>query len=336
MTELDLDALRPWLASNVGLQDLQQAKKIAGGQSNPTFVLSGKDRDVVLRRKPGGVLLKSAHAVDREYRVQSALAASNVPVAQMLAYCDDTTILGAEFYVMECVVGRVFDDPALPDVTATERRSYFNQMADVLAAIHEVDLSAHGLEDYGPGANYFRRQIDRWSKQYRLSETELLPDMERLMTALDKGCPPDDGTVSLVHGDYRLDNLMFAPEEPKIAAVLDWELSTLGHPFADLASVIMQWKMPAGAEGRGLGGVDRQALGLVEDNDFVDRYCARRGLKKLDNFEFYLAFCFFRMAAILQGVLKRALDGNASDPARGRALGAHVPRYAAAGLEALG
>lgn len=335
MSGLDLEAADAWLRVNIGLQGPITATKFSGGQSNPTYLLEAADRAVVLRRKPPGTLLKSAHAVEREFRVQQALTGTDVPVARMIALCEDDTVIGSSFYVMEHMAGRSFDDPRLGELQSAERSRYFNEMGRVLAAIHQVDLGATGLSDYGPHGNYFRRQIDRWTKQYRASETGKIAAMDKLMAALDKACPDDDGRVTLVHGDYRMDNLMFAPDRPEIMAVLDWELSTLGHPFADLAGVIMQWQMPPGDQGRGLRGVDRAAEGLPSDAEFIADYCARLGLDRIENFGFYVAFCFFRMAAILQGVKRRALDGNASDPERGVKLGSLVPLYAEAGLEEL-
>lgn len=336
MTAEELAAAEAWFQVNVGLQGPVKATKFSGGQSNPTFLLEGVNQLLVLRRKPPGVLLKSAHAVEREYRVQKALWGSDVPVARVLALCEDDDVIGSAFYVMEYVAGRCFDDPRLLDIPFQDKSRYFNEMGRVLSAVHQVDLEGAGLSDYGPRGSYFRRQIDRWSGQYRASETGAIGAMDRLMEALDAACPEDDGRVTLVHGDYRIDNLMFAPEGADIVAVLDWELSTLGHPFADIAAVIMQWQMPPGDQGRGLQGVDRVAEGLPSDEDFVAAYCERMGLMQIDNFGFYVAFCFFRMAAILQGVKKRAIDGNASDPERGLRLGAFVPLYAQAGLEALG
>ncbi|MBF9061396.1 phosphotransferase [Rhodobacterales bacterium HKCCSP123] len=334
---LDLKAVGGWMAGQgIALQAPLTARKFAGGQSNPTYLLQAGGDAWVLRRKPRGKLLKSAHAVDREFRVQRALAGSDVPVARMVALCEDDNVIGSAFYLMEHVAGRSFDDPRLPEVPLGERASYINEMGRVLAAIHKIDLNAVGLSDYGPRGNYYRRQIDRWSGQYRATETGGIPAMDRLMAALDVACPEEDGRATLVHGDYRIDNLLYAPEAPRIVAVLDWELSTIGHPFADLAAVIMQWQMPPGEQGRGLAGVDRRAGGLPTDAEFVAEYCARMGLDRIENFGFYVGFCFFRMAAILQGVKKRALDGNASDPERGLRLGALVPRYAEAGLEALG
>lgn len=333
---LDLGAVGAWLAATLpGFEGPLEARKFALGQSNPTFLLETPVQRYVLRRKPPGVLLKSAHAVDREFRVQKALAGSDVPVARMLAYCDDPSVLGSEFYVMEHVEGRGFVDPRLPDMDADGRRAIYDEINRVLAAIHAVDLSDAGLSDYGPEGNYYRRQIDRWIKQYRASQTDEIADMEVLMRWLDENAPPDNGRRTLVHGDFRIDNLLFAPDTPRCAAVLDWELSTTGHPFADLAAVIMQWRMPPGPEGRGLAGVDRKAHGLPEDEAFIADYCRRTGVGEIENFNFYLAFCFFRMAAILQGVRKRALDGNASNPERAARMGTFVPRFAEGGVKAM-
>jgi aminoglycoside phosphotransferase (APT) family kinase protein len=333
---LDLAAVSAWMAEAMpGAKPIEKAQKIEGGQSNPTYILHAGDTRYVLRRKPGGVLLKSAHAVEREYRVQSALFDTDVPVPRMLALCEDEGVIGSAFYVMAHVEGRSFDDPRLPDVAKSQRHFHFKNMARVLAAIHKIDIDAVGLSDYGPRGNYFRRQIDRWSTQYRASETGAIPAMDRLIVALDRECPEDDGQVSLVHGDFRIDNLLFAPDGPDVVAVLDWELSTLGHPYADLAAVIMQWQMPVGAQGRGLAGVDRETEGLMSDREFVEEYCRLTDRAGIKDFGVYVAFCFFRMAAILQGVKRRALDGNASDPERGLKLGELVPHYAEAGLEAL-
>lgn len=333
---LDEDAAGRWLARHVGLAGPFDFRKVTGGQSNPTYLVDTAGARVVLRRKPPGRLLKSAHAVEREFRVQRALAGSGVPVARMLALCEDDGVIGSAFYVMEHVPGRIFDDPRLDAVERSERHRYVKEMERVLAAIHLVDLERAGLSGFGPRGNYYRRQIDRWTGQYRASETGEVAAMERLMAALDRACPEDDGRVTLVHGDYRIDNLIFAPDGPGIVAVLDWELSTLGHPFADLAGVLMQWRMPPGAQGRGLRGVDRAAQGLPTEAEFVSGYCARMGVERIETLGFCIGFCFFRMAAILQGVKARALAGNAADPERGLRLGALVPLYAEAGLEALG
>ena len=332
---LDTNAVAAWVAGNLpGFEGALTASKITGGQSNPTYLLQAGPHRYVLRRKPPGVLLKSAHAVDREFRVQSALANTDVPVARMHLLCEDDAVIGSAFYIMDEVPGRNFDDPCLPDLPHDDRGAVMDEMNRVLAAIHDVDIAAVGLSDFGPDGNYFRRQVDRWTKQYKASQTEVLPDMTALMEWLDQNMPADDGQRCLVHGDYRLDNLLFAPEGTGCVAVLDWELSTIGHPYADLAAVIMQWGMPVGSVGRGLKGVDRAAQGLWSDQLFIDRYCERRGLPGIERFGFYLAFCHFRMAAILQGVKKRSLDGNASDPSKGLMLGQYVPEFARQGLKA--
>ncbi|SLN52867.1 Putative aminoglycoside phosphotransferase [Roseovarius gaetbuli] len=333
--ELNTTAVAAWLGAHLaGFSGPVSATKFSGGQSNPTYLLKTPARNYVLRRKPPGVLLKSAHAVEREFRVQRALEGSDVPVAKMHILCEDETVIGSPFYIMDEVEGRNFDSPSLPGMTPPERGALIDEMNRVLAAIHDVDITAVGLSDYGPSGNYYRRQVDRWSKQYSATQTDDLPDMTALIDWLDGNIPADDGQRTLVHGDYRLDNLLFSKDDARCLAVLDWELSTIGHPYADLAAVIMQWSMPATREGRGLAGVDRTALGLWSDQQFIERYCARRGLADIDNFGFYLAFCYFRMAAILQGVKKRALDGNASDPERGLQLGQYVPAFARQGLEA--
>ncbi|WP_127115910.1 phosphotransferase family protein [Shimia sediminis] len=334
-TKLDTEAVATWLTGNMpGFEGPLEAEKFAGGQSNPTFALTSPSGRYVLRRKPPGVLLKSAHAVDREFRVQKALAGSDVPVAGMHVLCEDDDVIGSMFYVMQRVDGRNFDDPRLEGLSNEDRAAVFDQMNRVLAAIHSVDIDAVGLSDYGPEGNYFERQVGRWTKQYRASETEPVPAMDQLIDWLEANMPEDDGKRTLVHGDYRLDNLLFAPDGTECIAVLDWELSTIGHPYADLAAVIMQWQMPPGGSGRGLQGVDRAALGIPTDRAFIGAYCARMGLPGIERFGFYLAFCFFRMAAIIQGVKKRGLDGNASDPERAAKMGTYVPLFANAGLEA--
>ena len=333
----DREALRSWARAHLPALDAPLAvTRLTGGQSNPTYRIDSPQGAFVLRRKPPGQLLKSAHAVEREYRVQKALWNSAVPVARVHALCEDETVIGSPFYIMDHVPGRQFDQPALPGLSPQERCAVIDEMNRVLAAIHEVDIEAAGLSDFGTAGHYCQRQTDRWARQYRESQTEHIPEMEALIDWLGTNMPEDDGQRRLVHGDYRLDNLRFAPDRAEIVAVLDWELSTIGHPLADLAAVIMQWSMPATEEGRGLAGLDRASLGLWSDQRFIDSYCARRGLPGIEDFNFYLAFSFFRMAAILQGVKKRALDGNAADPERGLRLGAHVPDFARAGLEAAG
>lgn len=263
MADLDLTALEKWAAAHVeGFAGPVEATKVTGGQSNPTYRLETGSGPYVLRRKPPGVLLKSAHAVDREFRVQKALAGTDVPVPRMHALCEDDGVIGSAFYIMDFVDGVAFDQPSLPSLDNDARGQVMDALNAVLVAIHEVDIEAVGLSDYGPEGHYCQRQTDRWTKQYRASQTEELPDMEELMSWLQANMPEDDGQRRLVHGDYRLDNLLFSPDGRDVRAVLDWELSTTGHPYADLAGVIMQWAMPANGDGRGLAGVDRAALGL--------------------------------------------------------------------------
>lgn len=333
---LDLEAVGTYLSAHLpGFEGPIEAEKFDIGQSNPTFLLKTPARNYVLRRKPPGVLLKSAHAVDREFRVQSALAETKVPVAKMHLLCEDDDVIGSAFYIMDHVKGRNFRQPTLDELDKPQRGEVIADMNRVLAEMHMVDIDAVGLSDYGPPGNYFERQVSRWSKQYRASETTKIEAMDKLMDALVERMPEDDGQRTLVHGDYRIDNMIFEADGTKCLAVLDWELSTIGHPYADLASVIMQWQMPAGSEGRGLAGIDRGAQGLPSDEAFIADYCAHRGLPGIDNFGFYLSFCFFRMAGIIQGVLKRALDGNASNPERAMKVGEYVPVFAERGLQAL-
>ena len=333
--DLDVSAVARWVRGRLpGLEGRVQVHRFAVGQSNPTFRLDTEDGAYVLRRKPGGVLLKSAHAVEREFAVQRALQDTAVPVPRVHLLCEDDSVIGAPFYLMDHVAGRSFDDPRLPGQTPQARAAIMDAMNATLAAIHSVDPVAVGLSDYGPDGDYYARQIGRWVKQYRASATEEIPDMDRLIAWLEAHVPPDDGQRTLVHGDYRIDNLLFAAQGTDVVAVLDWELSTLGHPYADLAAVIMQWRMPPGPDGRGLAGVDRAALGLPSDGDVVAAYCRRRGIDGIDGFGFYLAFCFFRMGAILQGVKKRGLDGNASNPEKAEKLGYYVPLFAQEGLKA--
>lgn len=334
---LDIAAVDAWLSARLdGYRGPLRARKFETGQSNPTFLLITPEKRYVLRRKPMGTLLKSAHAVEREYRVQKALSGSRVPVAKMHLLCEDDAVIGSAFYVMDHVEGRNFTDPLMEGTDNATRAGVIDAMNRVLADLHMVDIDAAGLSDYGPPGNYFERQIARWSKQYHASQTDPVPAMERLIAALMDATPAEDGQRTLVHGDYRIDNMIFARDGVDCLAVLDWELSTIGHPYADLAAVIMQWQMPPGRDGRGLAGVDRAALGLPSDEEFIATYCQRRDLPEIDNFGFYLSFCFFRMAGIIQGVLKRALDGNASNPERALKLGAYVPVFAERGLAALG
>jgi aminoglycoside phosphotransferase (APT) family kinase protein len=275
----------------------------------------------VLRRQPPGKLLKSAHAVDREYRVLAALADTDVPVAKVYHLCEDPEVIGSMFYIMEFCDGNVHWGSELEDISSNQLRGHmYDEMSRVMAAIHSVDLEKAGLTDYGRPGNYFQRQYDRWSAQYKASELKPIPEMDQVIEWLGNNIPEDDGKVSLVHGDYRLDNLMFSADNQRVIAVLDWELSTLGHPYADLAYQCMGMRLPSGngpGASSGLLGVDAAALGIPTEQAYIQSYCQRMGIDKLDNWNFYLAFSFFRLAAIAQGVAKRAADGNASSKAAG-------------------
>lgn len=311
--DFDVDKLARYLEANViGFKGPLKAEKFAGGQSNPTFKISAGSGEYVLRRKPPGELLKSAHAVDREYRVLSALADTDVPVAQVYHLCEDDAIIGSMFYLMEYMQGRVLWDPALPGMSNLQRGEIFDQMNQVLVSLHSVDIEAAGLQDYGRPGNYFARQISRWTKQYQASEMETIADMDRLIDWLPENTPEDDGKLVLAHGDFRLDNMMFHATESQPIALLDWELSTLGHPYADLAYQCMQLRLDNDSVLAGLGGVDRRALGIPSEQDYVALYCQRMGIESIPNWNFYMIFSMFRFAAILEGVGQRALGGNAS------------------------
>jgi aminoglycoside phosphotransferase (APT) family kinase protein len=280
-------------------------------------------------------LLPSAHAVDREYRVMAALAGTDVPVPAALHLCEDDAVIGSMFYVMEFKEGRILWDPVLPDMDAAARARIYDEMNRVLVALHKVDINAVGLQNHGQPGNYFARQVSRWTKQYRAAETERMESMERLISWLAAHEPPDDGRVSLVHGDYRLDNMMFHPTEDRVIALLDWELSTLGHPVADLAFQCMQWRLPHGSSAlRGLGGVDRVALGIPSEEAYVEAYCRRMGIDGIADWNFCLAVSFFRLASICQGVYKRGLDGNASSNEASR-FGEAARRIADAGCSVI-
>ncbi len=340
-TEAGFDeaALGAYLERHVaGFRGLRAVTKFNAGQSNPTFRLDAASGRYVLRAKPPGELLKSAHQVDREYRVMAALAGTGVPVAKVLHLAGDDSPIGRMFYVMEFVDGRIFWDPALPEAGSNaERAAIYDSMNATLAALHGVDVAAAGLSDFGRPGSYFERQLARWTSQYRASETGAVADMDALIVWLERSLPADDGQVALVHGDYRLDNMIFAPGAPPdgayVVAVLDWELSTLGHPFSDIAYQCMQWRLPHTSEFRGLGELDRAALGLPSEEIYVAAYCRRRGISGIDNWTFCLAFSFFRLAAICQGVYKRALDGNASNPEKARTYGKAVTLLAGLAAE---
>ena len=307
----DEGALEGWCARNVeGFAGPLTVSQFQGGQSNPTFLLETPARRYVLRKKPPGELLASAHQVDREYRVMKALAGTPVPVPHMYALCEDDGVIGTAFYVMEHLRGRVFRDPTLPDMSPDERAVIYDEMNRVLAELHKVDFEAVGLGDFGRPGNYFERQIARWIKQYRAAETESIPAMERLIAWLPDHIP-DEPSVSIAHGDYRLENTMFHPTEPRMIAVLDWELSTIGHPLADLGYNAMLYHIESPSMGT-LTHVDFEASGIPREADYVAAYCRRTGRNGIDDWPFYVGFSIFRLAAIAQGVYKRGLDGIAS------------------------
>jgi len=313
---LDELALASYLEANVeGFKGPLSATKFAGGQSNPTFKIDAESGSYVLRRQPPGKLLKSAHAVDREYRVIQALRDSDVPVPRVFHLCEDRDVVGSMFYIMEFMDGNIYGSPTLSDIDSNESRSaMYDEMNRVLAAMHSVDVDAVGLSDYGRPGNYFERQVGRWSKQYRASELDVIPEMDSLIAWLEDNLPEDDGKVSLVHGDYRLDNIVFSPDNSEVITVLDWELSTLGHPYADLAHQCTEMRLPVSDDEEnmsGLLGVDRAALGIPSEEEYVAKYCERVGIDNIENWSFYLAFSFFRLGAIAQGIAKRAADGNA-------------------------
>jgi aminoglycoside phosphotransferase (APT) family kinase protein len=306
--------LERWLGVHLaGFAGLARIEQFRGGQSNPTFLLTAVDgAQFVLRKKPSGALLPSAHAVDREFRVIRALHGSAVPVARPLILCTDESVIGTVFYVMEYAAGRNFWDAALPGMTPHERAALYDEMNRVMAALHTLDYVAAGLADYGKPGNYFARQIARWSGQYRASETGRIEAMERLLAWLPANIPPGEETA-LVHGDYRLDNLIFEARSPRMLAVVDWELSTLGHPLADFSYHLMLWRLPRGETG-GLQGLDLLALGIPSEAEYVATYCARTGRPAIEPrvWEFCMAYNLFRIACIQQGIMKRVLEGTAA------------------------
>ncbi len=311
--DLPVDSLAAYLEANVAdFRGPLTATKFKGGQSNPTYRIDAASGTYVLRRKPPGQLLPSAHAVDREYRVLQALHGTAVPVAQPLHLCADEAIIGSMFYLMSFVDSRIFWDPSLPDMAPADRADIYMGIIDAMAALHTIDPSAVGLSDYGKPGSYFERQIKRWSEQYRASETRQIAAMDALIDALPARCPADDGVIALAHGDFRIDNLMFHLTEPRVIAIVDWELSTLGHPLADLGYFCMALRLPRNPALPGLAGLDRAALGIPDEAALLARYSHVSGRPIPADWSFVLAFSFFRLAAIAQGVAKRAEQGNAS------------------------
>ena len=334
--QFDVAALSRYLEAHVdGFAGPLTVEQFKGGQSNPTFKLVTPSRAYVMRAKPGPAakLLPSAHAIDREYRVMDALKATDVPVARMHALCEDESVIGRAFYVMDFVDGRVLWDQSLPGMQPAERGAIYAEMNRVIARLHQVDYEAIGLGDYGKPGNYFARQIGRWSKQYKASETEHIDAMDRLIEWLPQHIPADDDTPAnrptIVHGDYRLDNLIFHPIEPRILAILDWELSTIGHPLADFSYHLMSWHIrPDGF--RGIAGLDLPMLGIPTQAEYVAMYCKATGRSGIADVNFYLAYNMFRIAGILQGIMKRVVDGTAAS-AQGAAAGARARTMAELG-----
>ncbi len=313
---LDEGRLTAWMEANVeGFRGPIAVSKFKGGQSNPTYKIEAPSGRYVLRRKPFGPLLPSAHAVDREYKVQAGLHSVGFPVARQYGLCTDDSVVGSWFYVMGMVDGRTIWDGSMPAATPEQRRATYEAMIDTLAALHRVDVAEAGLSDYGKPGNYFGRQVERWTRQYRLAETETLPEMERLIAFLPATLPEQTRT-SVVHGDYRIDNMIYAPESPdgarpQVLAVLDWELSTLGDPLADFTYVAMAWVIENGGRS-GVIDLDRVALGIPELDDMVTRYCAATARDGVPDMNWYFAYNFFRLAGIMQGIKKRVIDGTAS------------------------
>lgn len=309
--KLDEGKLTEWMQANVaGFEGPLHLTKFKGGQSNPTYKIEAKSGNYVLRRKPFGPLLPSAHAVDREYKVQAGLSKAGFPAAPQYGLCTDDSVIGSWFYVMGMVDGRTIWDGSMPNDAPEYRRNTYMAMIDTLAALHAVDVEKAGLSDFGKPGNYFGRQVDRWTKQYKLSETELMPDMEKLIEWLPATLPEQTRT-SVVHGDYRIDNMIWAKDRPEVLAVLDWELSTLGDPLGDFSYVAMAWVTDNGGRS-GVQDLDRKALGIPELEEVVERYCEKTGRTSVPDMNWYFAYNFFRLAGIMQGIKKRVIDGTAS------------------------
>ena len=333
---LDIEKLSDYLTQQLDeFTGIKKSKKFNTGQSNPTYLLETAEKKYVLRKKPPGELLPSAHAVDREYRIIKALEETKVPVPRTVFLCNDESIIGTIFYVMEFVDGRIFWDPTLPEIDENKRMKVYEETVRIMAELHKIDVEKAGLLDFGKPGNYFERQVGRWIKQYRAAETESYPEVETLIAWLEKTMPDDDGLISIVHGDYRLYNMIFDHEEESMLALLDWELSTIGHPYADLAYQCMNWYIPQIGITPGLAGINLQKLGIPSEDDYVSNYCSKMGINSIPNWSFYLAFGFFRLAGIAQGVYKRSIQGNASAD-NAKELGAAVPILGKIALSVIG
>ena len=333
---LDIEKLSDYLTQQLDeFTGIKRSKKFNTGQSNPTYLLETAEKKYVLRKKPPGELLPSAHAVDREYRIIKALKGTKVPVPRTVFLCNDESIIGTIFYLMEFVDGRIFWDPTLPEIDENKRMKVYEETVRIMAELHKIDVEKAGLLDFGKPGNYFERQVGRWIKQYRAAETESYPEVETLIAWLEKTMPDDDGLISIVHGDYRLYNMIFDHEEESMLALLDWELSTIGHPYADLAYQCMNWYIPQIGITPGLAEINLQKLGIPSEEDYVSNYCSKMGINSIPNWSFYLAFGFFRLAGIAQGVYKRSIQGNASAD-NAKELGAAVPILGKIALSVVG
>jgi len=331
VSDLDEGKLAGWIREAVSAE-LDAVEKFPGGQSNPTYRITTSTGNFVLRRKPFGTLLPSAHAVDREYRLISALHPTGFPMPRPIALCEDEGVIGATFYLMEMVEGRTFWDGTLPDVPKADRRAYYDAMVDRLAALHAIDHEAVGLGDFARPGNYFERQVQRWTKQYRAAQTDDIPEVERLIDWLPQTLPEQTRTA-IIHGDYRIDNLIYDSAAPCVKAVLDWELTTIGDPLADFTYLAMNWAMPR--DGRsGLAGVDLDEAGLPTLDEVVARYCAASGRDGLPDLHWYFAYNLFRLVGIVQGIKKRMIDGNASSQQAAAMVAKLVPLANAAWAEA--
>ncbi len=310
--KLDLESLARWMRLNVDdFRGALTARQFGVGQSNPTYLLEAGGRRYVLRRKPPGILLPSAHAVDREYRIMRALEHSGVPVPRTLALCTDDSVIGTMFFVMEYVEGRMYPDTRMPGASAADRAAMYDAINDAAARLHQVDYAALGLSDYGKPGNFFVRQIDRFTRQYRAAEMEKIEAMDRLIEALPH-CLPATEETAIFHGDFKMDNMIFHPTEPRVRAVLDWELSTLGDPRADFAYTTMIWRLTPEEYRLGIGGLDRQGIGIPTEAQYLEAYCRRTGRSGIEHWDFFIVFNLFRLASILQGIMVRAIKGNAS------------------------
>ena len=333
MSELDPQQVFAWLSKSVPeFPEIRSIDKFPGGQSNPTYRLDTDKSSFVLRRKPFGNLLPSAHAVDREFRLLSALYPTGFPVPRPVALCEDPSVIGSVFYVMDMVAGRTFWNGALPELPKAERRPHYEAMVDTLAQLHNINHVSIGLESFGRPGNYFQRQVERWTKQYRAAQTDEIVEIEKLIEWLPRTIP-DQSRTSIIHGDYRIDNIIYTDGRPEVAAILDWELATIGDPLADFAYLAMNWAMAA--DGRsGLLGLDLEAEGLPSLDDMVARYCAATARDRLPDLHWYFAYNLFRLAGIVQGIKKRMLEGNASSQDAASAAAKVIPLAQAAWAQA--